>query len=97
MNPSDLLGGQPIQEMAPSIRGIREAPGTHSVVAARHARVERIFGNIDNPISRQSLFYPSTSCIQQELRIEQPCTQDLRSRVSQDTVQSEQRSLENGA
>src|SRR5215813_4833677 len=47
MNPSDLLGGQPIQEMAPSIRGIREAPGAHSVVAARHARVECIFGNID--------------------------------------------------
>src|SRR5271166_6600466 len=29
-----------------------------------------------------------------ELRFEQPCTQDLRSRASQDTVQSEQRSLE---
>src|SRR5262249_7549933 len=43
--PSDLLGGQPIQEMAPSIRGIREAPGAYSVVAARHARVERIFGD----------------------------------------------------
>src|SRR5215813_13925729 len=47
MNPSDLLGGQPIQKIAPSIRGIREAPGAHSVVAARHARVECIFGNID--------------------------------------------------
>jgi hypothetical protein len=29
-----------------------------------------------------------------ELRFEQPCTQDLRSCASQDTVQSEQRSLE---
>src|SRR5262249_18010492 len=47
MNPSDVLGGQPIQQMAPSIRGIREAPGAHSVVAAGHARVECIFGNID--------------------------------------------------
>jgi hypothetical protein len=41
--------------------------------------------------------YPSTSALQQELRFEQRCTQDLRSRASQDTVQSEQRSLENGA
>src|SRR5215468_10545417 len=55
MNPSDLLGGQPIQEMAPSIRGIREAPGAHSVVAARHARVECIFGNIDT-------HYPVNHC-----------------------------------
>src|SRR5262252_4219045 len=55
MNPLDLLGGQPIQEMAPSIRGIRKAPGAHSVVAARHARVERIFGNIDTQ-------YPVNHC-----------------------------------
>src|SRR5215831_4565495 len=55
MNPSDLLGGQPVQEMAPSIRGIREAPGAHSVVAARHARVECIFGNIDTQ-------YPVNHC-----------------------------------
>src|SRR5215813_6568931 len=55
MNPSDLLGGQPIQEMAPSIRGIREAPGAHSVVATRHARVECIFGNIDTQ-------YPVNHC-----------------------------------
>src|SRR5215471_7051078 len=60
MNPSDLLGGQPIQEMAPSIRGIREAPGTHSVVAARHARVECIFGNIDTqyPVNHCSILPP---------------------------------------
>src|SRR5262249_24619730 len=54
-NPSDLLGGQPIQEMAPSIRGIREAPGAYSVVAARHARVECIFRNIDT-------HYPVNHC-----------------------------------
>src|SRR5262249_43762063 len=54
-NPSDLLGGQPIQEMAPSIRGIRKAPGAHSVVAARHARVECIFRNIDT-------HYPANHC-----------------------------------
>ena len=35
-----------------------------------------------------------TSSLQHELRFEQPCTQDLRSCASQDTVQSEQRSLE---
>src|SRR5215471_10883310 len=35
----------------------------------------------------------STSSLQHELRFEQPCTQDLRSCASQDTVQSEQRSL----
>jgi hypothetical protein len=34
---------------------------------------------------------------EQELRFDQPCTQDLRISASQDTVQSEQRSLENGA
>src|SRR5215471_2444114 len=55
MNPSDLLGGQPIQEMAPSVRGIRKAPGAHSVVAARHARVECIFRNIDTQ-------YPVNHC-----------------------------------
>jgi hypothetical protein len=33
--------------MAPSIRGIREAPRTH-LVAARYARVERILRNIDS-------------------------------------------------
>src|SRR5215475_9414366 len=62
MNPSDLLGGQPIQEMAPSIRGIREAPGAHSVVAARHARVECIFGNIDTqyPVNHCPILPPST-------------------------------------
>src|SRR6478672_3774025 len=38
--------------------------------------------------------YPSISSLQHELRFEQPCTQDLRSCASQDTVQSEQRSLE---
>src|ERR1700681_474524 len=42
VNPSDPLGDQPIQEMAPSIRGVRKAPCAH-LVAARHARVERIF------------------------------------------------------
>src|SRR5215469_14017351 len=55
MNPSDVLGGQPVQEMAPSIRGIRKAPGAHSVVAARHARVECIFRNIDT-------HYPANHC-----------------------------------
>src|SRR4029077_16200164 len=55
MNPSDLLGGQPILEMAPSVRGIRKAPGAHSVVAARHARVECIFRNIDTQ-------YPVNHC-----------------------------------
>src|SRR4051794_2885539 len=29
VNPLDLLGNQPIQEMAPPIRRIREAPGAH--------------------------------------------------------------------
>src|SRR6516164_8815810 len=97
MHPSDLLAGQPIQEMAPSIRGIREAPGAHSVVAARHARVECIFGNIDTQHSVDHYPILSTLPLQQEPRFEQPCTQDLRSRASQDTVQSKQRSLENGA
>src|ERR1700680_2023176 len=46
------------------------------------------------PILRRSLSYPSISSQQHELRFEQPCTQDLRSCASQDTVQSEQRSLE---
>src|SRR5215831_10865490 len=46
------------------------------------------------PIFRRSQSYPSTSSLQHELRFEQPCTQDLRSCASQDTVQSEQRSLE---
>src|SRR5580700_7789941 len=46
------------------------------------------------PILRRSLSYPSISSPQHELRFEQPCTQDLRSCASQDTVQSEQRSLE---
>src|SRR6516225_463008 len=46
------------------------------------------------PIFRRSQSYPSTSSLQHELRFEQPCTQDLRSCSSQDTVQSEQRSLE---
>src|SRR5215472_13167034 len=55
MNPSDLLGGQPVQEMAPSVRGIRKAPGAHSIVAARHARVECIFRNIDTQ-------YPVNHC-----------------------------------
>jgi hypothetical protein len=34
VNPLDLLADQPIQEMAPSIRGIREAPCTHLVAAS---------------------------------------------------------------
>src|SRR6476469_6813653 len=46
------------------------------------------------PIFRRSQSYPSSSSLQHELRFEQPCTQDLRSCASQDTVQSEQRSLE---
>ena len=50
VNPSDPLGDQPIQEMAPSIRGVRKAPCAH-LVAARHARVERIFRNVDTQYS----------------------------------------------
>src|SRR5271154_1204974 len=36
--------------MAPSIRGVRKAPCAH-LVAARHARVERIFRNVDTQYS----------------------------------------------
>src|SRR5271168_4636219 len=46
VNPLDLLGGQPSKEMAPSISGIREAPGAY-LVATRHAHVDCIFGNVD--------------------------------------------------
>src|SRR4029077_4352723 len=46
------------------------------------------------PIFRPALSYPSISSLRHELLFEQPCTQDLRSCASQDTVQSEQRSLE---
>ena len=67
MNPSDLLSDQPVQEMAPSIRGIREAPRSH-LVAARYARVERIFRNIDTqypvdhcPILSPRLFSKSSA------------------------------------
>src|SRR6516162_4275377 len=67
VNPSDLLSDQPVQEMAPSIRGIREAPRTH-LVAARYARVERIFRNIDTqypvdhcPILSPRLFSKSSA------------------------------------
>jgi hypothetical protein len=38
VNPLDLLGDQPSKEMAPSISGIREAPGAY-LVATRHAHV----------------------------------------------------------
>src|SRR5580704_7906310 len=48
VNPSDPLGDQPIQEMAPPIRG--KAPCAH-LVAARHARVERILRNVDTQYS----------------------------------------------
>jgi hypothetical protein len=48
-------------------------------------------------IDRLSRPFETQSAGLQELRFEQPCTQDLRSRASQDTVQSEQRSMENGA
>src|SRR5262245_2841169 len=47
--------------MAPSIRGICEAPCPH-LVAARHARVERIFGNVDTQ-------YPVDHCPILPLRI----------------------------
>src|SRR3954468_7108239 len=50
--------------------------------------------SIPSLIFRRSQSYPSASSLQHELRFEQPCTRDLRSRASQDTVQSEQRSLE---
>src|SRR6516225_8129843 len=46
VNPSHPLGDQPIEEMAPPIRGVRKAPCAH-LVAARHARVQRVFGNVD--------------------------------------------------
>src|SRR6202023_4298594 len=67
VNPSDLLSDQPSQEMTTSVRGIREAPRTH-LVAARHARVERIFRNIDTqypvdhrPILSSRLFSKSSA------------------------------------
>src|SRR5262249_53419957 len=50
VNPSAPLGDEPIQEMAPSIRRICKALCAH-LVAARHARVERIFGNVDTQYS----------------------------------------------
>jgi hypothetical protein len=46
MNTSHLPRDKPIQEMAPSIRGIREALCVRLVVA-RQTRVECIFGNVD--------------------------------------------------
>ena len=61
VNPSDLLTDQPIQEMAPSIRRIRKALCAH-LVATRHARVERIFGNVDTQ-------YPVDHCPILPLRI----------------------------
>ena len=91
--PSDLLADQPIQEMAPSVRRIRKALCAY-LVATRHARVERIFGNVDTQYSVDHYPILPLLSLQQEPRIEQPCTQDLRSRASQDTVQSKQRSLE---
>src|SRR5215467_4544768 len=96
MNPSDLLGDQPIQEMAPSVRGIREAPGAYSVVAARHARVECIFGNIDTQytvitVLSFHLVYPARAPLRTTLYA------GSTPHASQDTVQSEQRSVENGA
>jgi len=96
VNPSDLLTDQPIQEMAPSIRRIRKALCAH-LVATRHARVERIFGNVDTQQSVDHYPILPLRLFSKGLRLEQPCTQDLRSRASQDTVQSKQRSLENGA
>jgi hypothetical protein len=50
VNPSDPLGDQPIQEMAPSIRGIRKA-SCAPFATTTHARVERIFGNVDTQYS----------------------------------------------
>src|SRR5271170_3870272 len=78
--------------MAPPVRCICKAFGAH-LAAAGDAHVERILGS-RYPIFRRSLSYPSISSLQHELRFEQPCTQDLRCCASQDTVQSEQRSLE---
>src|SRR5580693_2870713 len=59
VNPSDPLGDQPIQEMAPSIRGIRKA-SCAPFATTRHARVERIFGNVDTQYSVDQclFFYP---------------------------------------
>src|SRR5256714_15493147 len=53
-----------------------------------------IDGILGIDVCKNTQSYPSTSSLQHELRFEQPCTQDLRSCASQDTVQSEQRSLE---
>ena len=47
MNQLDLLGDEPSKEMAPSISGIREAPGAYLVATSRHAHVDCIFGNVD--------------------------------------------------
>ena len=51
VNPLDLLADQPSKEMAPSISGIRKAPGAY-LVATRHAHVDCIFGDVDtqNPV-----------------------------------------------
>ena len=59
MNPSHPLGDQPIEEMAPSIRGVRKAPCAH-LVAARHARVQRVFGNVDTqyPVDHCPILLP---------------------------------------
>ena len=95
VNPLDLLGDQPIKQMAPSMSGINEAPRAY-FVATRHAYVECIFGNVDTQYPVDHCSTLSLYSLQQEPRFEQPCTQDLRSRASQDTVQSEQQSLENG-
>src|ERR1700693_1863605 len=50
MNPSDFMGNQPIQQMVPSIRCIREALGAH-LGAAGDAHVECILGNVDTQYS----------------------------------------------
>src|SRR6516165_7007393 len=59
VNPSHPLGDQPIEEMAPSIRGVRKAPCAH-LVAARHARVQRVFGNVDTqyPVDHCPILLP---------------------------------------
>ena len=67
VNTLDLPADKSVQEMAPSVRGIREALCAHLVVV-RQACVERIFGNVDTqfavghfPIPLPRLFSKSSA------------------------------------
>ena len=78
--------------MVPPVRCIRKALGAHLAAAGdAHASVFLETSTANIPSITVLSFHSS---LQHELRFEQPCTQDLRSCASQDTVQSEQRSLE---